>query len=222
EILLDGVEVPAEHLLGGETGGVEKVGTILSEIRVMTAALAVGLARAAYDAALGYGRERQGFGKPIVEHQAIAFKLADMLTSLHAARPQLAAFEAAAVGDAARIRQLVRARPPLVEAVSGDGWTALHLAAYFGQGEAVERLLAAGADPRAPSRNRLANTPLHAALGGRANVRIITALLARGADVEIPASGGYRPLHLAAARGDVAIIEMLLVRGARVGVRAED
>src|SRR2546427_8991618 len=38
EILLDGVEVPAEHLLGGETGGVEKVGTILSEIRVMTAA----------------------------------------------------------------------------------------------------------------------------------------------------------------------------------------
>src|SRR5256886_2909791 len=82
EILLDGVEVPAEHLLGGETGGVEKVGTILSEIRVMTAALAVGLARAAYDAALGYGRERQAFGKPIVEHQAIAFKLADMLTSL--------------------------------------------------------------------------------------------------------------------------------------------
>src|SRR5881409_1847397 len=71
EILLDGVEVPAEHVLGGETGGVEKVGAILSEIRVMTAALAVGLARAAYDAALTYGRERQAFGKPIVEHQAI-------------------------------------------------------------------------------------------------------------------------------------------------------
>jgi len=130
----------------------------------------------------------------------------DALAALLAARPELDVFEAAAVGDAARIRQLVRARPPLVEAVSGDGWTALHLAAYFGQGEAVERLLAAGADPRAPSRNRLANTPLHAALAGRANVRIITALLARGA----------------AARGDVAIIEMLLVRGARVGVRAED
>ena len=42
EIVLDGVEVPAEHLLGGETGGVEKIGTILSEIRVMTAALSVG------------------------------------------------------------------------------------------------------------------------------------------------------------------------------------
>jgi butyryl-CoA dehydrogenase len=85
EIVLDDVAVPAEHLLGGDTGGVEKIGTILAEIRVMTAALSVGLARAAYEAALAYARERAAFGKPIVEHQAIGFKLADMLTSLHAA-----------------------------------------------------------------------------------------------------------------------------------------
>jgi alkylation response protein AidB-like acyl-CoA dehydrogenase len=85
EIALEDVEVPAEHLLGGETGGVEKIGTILAEIRVMTAALSVGLARAAYRAALDYARGRVAFGKPIVEHQAITFKLADMLTSLHAA-----------------------------------------------------------------------------------------------------------------------------------------
>ena len=85
EILLADVEVPAEHLLGGETGGVEKIGSILSEIRVMTAAISVGLARAAYQAALAYARERQAFGKPIVGHQAIGFKLADMLTELHAA-----------------------------------------------------------------------------------------------------------------------------------------
>jgi butyryl-CoA dehydrogenase len=85
EILLDDVFVPDGHLLGGETGGVEKVGGILSEIRVMTGALSVGLARAAYDAALRYSKERVAFGKPIGEHQAIAFKLADMLTRLHAA-----------------------------------------------------------------------------------------------------------------------------------------
>ncbi len=100
EILLDDVEVPAEHLLGGETGGAEKVGTILSEIRVMTAALSVGLGRAAYDAALKYARERQAFGQPIVEHQAIAFKLADMLTSLHAAT--LMTYQAAGAIDAGR------------------------------------------------------------------------------------------------------------------------
>ncbi|MBI2494551.1 MAG: acyl-CoA dehydrogenase family protein [Candidatus Rokubacteria bacterium] len=100
EILLDDVEVPAAHLLGGETGGVEKIGGILSEIRVMTAAISVGLARAAYGAALAYARERQAFGKPIVEHQAIGFKLADMLASLHAAL--LMTYQAAARLDAGR------------------------------------------------------------------------------------------------------------------------
>jgi alkylation response protein AidB-like acyl-CoA dehydrogenase len=100
EIVLDDVEVPPEHLLGGETGGAEKIGGILSEIRVMTAALSVGLARAAYDAGLAYARERQAFGKPIVEHQAIAFKLADMLTSIHASA--LMTYQAAAGIDAGR------------------------------------------------------------------------------------------------------------------------
>lgn len=85
EIILEDVRVPETYLLGGETGGVEKIGGILSEIRVMTAALSLGLARAAYEAALKYSRERVAFGKPIGEHQAIAFKLADMLTSVHAA-----------------------------------------------------------------------------------------------------------------------------------------
>ena len=100
EILLDDVEVPEEHLLGGETGGVEKIGTILAEIRVMTAALSVGLARAAYETALGYSRQRVAFGKPIGEHQAIGFKLADMLTSIHAAT--LMTYQAAARLDAGR------------------------------------------------------------------------------------------------------------------------
>ncbi|MBI2217555.1 MAG: acyl-CoA dehydrogenase family protein [Candidatus Rokubacteria bacterium] len=100
EIVLDGAFVPAEHLLGGETGGVEKIGTILSEIRVMTAALSVGLARAAYQAALEYARARVAFGKPIVEHQAIGFKLADMLASIHAAL--LLTYQTAAQIDAGR------------------------------------------------------------------------------------------------------------------------
>ena len=100
EILLEDVEVPETHLLGGETGGVEKIGTILAEIRVMTAALSVGLARAAYETALGYSRQRVAFGKPIGEHQAIGFKLADMLTSIHAAT--LMTYQAAARLDAGR------------------------------------------------------------------------------------------------------------------------
>jgi butyryl-CoA dehydrogenase len=100
EILLEDVEVPHEHLLGGESGGTEKVGGILAEIRIMTAALSVGLARAAYEAAVTYARERVAFGKPIGEHQAIGFKLADMLTSIHAAA--LLTYQAAARLDAGR------------------------------------------------------------------------------------------------------------------------
>ncbi len=97
EIALEDVSVPADHVLGGESGGVEKIGGILSEIRVMTAALSVGLARAAYDVALRYARERVAFGKPIAEHQAIAFKLADMLTGIHGAT--LMTYDAAAALD---------------------------------------------------------------------------------------------------------------------------
>jgi alkylation response protein AidB-like acyl-CoA dehydrogenase len=101
EIVLEDVEVPATHLLGDETSGVEKIGTILSEIRIMTAALSVGLARAAYQAALDYARRRTAFGKPIVEHQAITFKLADMLTVLHGAT--VLTYQAAAQLDAGRV-----------------------------------------------------------------------------------------------------------------------
>jgi benzylmalonyl-CoA dehydrogenase len=100
EILLEDVEVPDEHVLGGDTGGVDKIGSILAEIRIMTAALSVGLARAAYGAALAYARERVAFGKPIGEHQAISFKLADMLTALQAAA--LMTYQAAARLDAGR------------------------------------------------------------------------------------------------------------------------
>jgi len=100
EIVLEDVEVPAEHLLGGETGGVELIGRILAEIRIMTAALSVGLMRAAYEAATAYARQRVAFGKPIGEHQAIGFKLADMLTSIHAAT--LLTYQAAARLDAGR------------------------------------------------------------------------------------------------------------------------
>ena len=86
EIALDHVRLPADALLGKEGEGVKNVGGILSEIRVMTGALSVGLAQAALDAAARYANQREAFGQPISRHQAIGFKLADMATQLHAAR----------------------------------------------------------------------------------------------------------------------------------------
>jgi len=79
-------DLPADALLGGEGQGVRNVGGTLSEIRVMTAALAIGLGRRALDDGARYAAERRAFGRPIGEFQLIAAKLADMATELQAAR----------------------------------------------------------------------------------------------------------------------------------------
>jgi alkylation response protein AidB-like acyl-CoA dehydrogenase len=98
EISIERCLVPADALLGGEGAGVRNVGGVLSEIRIMTAALAVGLGRRALADATAYARERRAFGKPIGEFQLISAKLADMATDLRAAR--LMAYDTAAQLDA--------------------------------------------------------------------------------------------------------------------------
>jgi alkylation response protein AidB-like acyl-CoA dehydrogenase len=87
ELVLDQVRVPAGSLLGGEEGrGLQQVLSALEIGRINIAARAVGVAQAAYDAALGYARTREAFGHPIAEFQAIQLKLADMATEIQAAR----------------------------------------------------------------------------------------------------------------------------------------
>jgi len=97
EIHID-CEVGADALLGGEGQGVKNVGGTLSEIRIMTAALAIGLGRRALADSARYAAERKAFGRPIGEFQLISAKLADMATELHAAR--LTTYDAAARLDA--------------------------------------------------------------------------------------------------------------------------
>ncbi|GGO19335.1 isovaleryl-CoA dehydrogenase [Microbispora rosea subsp. aerata] len=87
EVVLDGVRVPASRLLGGAEGrGMQQVLSALELGRLNIAARAVGVAQCAYDAALGYARERRAFGQPIAGFQAIRLKLADMATEIQAAR----------------------------------------------------------------------------------------------------------------------------------------
>ena len=83
---MEGCEVPAGNLLGREGDGYRIALANLEAGRIGIGAQAVGMARSAYEAALAYARERQTFGKPIVEHQAVAFRLADMATQIEAAR----------------------------------------------------------------------------------------------------------------------------------------
>ncbi|HXC80671.1 MAG TPA: acyl-CoA dehydrogenase family protein [Trebonia sp.] len=87
ELVLDQVRVPARNLLGGEEGhGLRQILNGLEIGRINIAARAVGVAQAAYDAALGYARQRRAFGRPIADFQAIQLKLADMATEIQAAR----------------------------------------------------------------------------------------------------------------------------------------
>src|SRR5438105_6141817 len=98
QIVFDNCEVAAQNLLGGEGDGYRIALANLESGRIGIAAQAVGMARAAFDAALAYARERQSFGKAIVEHQAISFKLADMAVEIEAARQLI--WHAAALRDA--------------------------------------------------------------------------------------------------------------------------
>ncbi len=86
EIFFEDCRVPAENLLGEEGKGFWYLLEILAEIRIMTGALAIGLARAALEDGIRYSKERVAFGKPICKHQLVAEKLARMKTSLEAAR----------------------------------------------------------------------------------------------------------------------------------------
>lgn len=124
-------------------------------------------------------------------------------------------FDAAAVEDVDRLTALLAQTPESLQSRSADGWTPLHLACFFGRIDAVHRLLDAGADVLAWSDNTTRNTPLHAALAGIRDPQLIERLLKAGADVNARGGGGFTPLHLAAARGDLALIEALLAQGAR-------
>jgi alkylation response protein AidB-like acyl-CoA dehydrogenase len=90
ELVFDGYKCPAENILGGEEAGLNKgfpqMMDALEVGRVNVAARGVGIAQRALELALRYSQERKTFGKPISEHQAIQFKLADMATQVDAAR----------------------------------------------------------------------------------------------------------------------------------------
>jgi alkylation response protein AidB-like acyl-CoA dehydrogenase len=98
QIAFDDLQLSADALLGEEGQGYRIALANLEGGRIGVGAQAVGMARAAYAAALDYAREREAFGQPIIEHQAVAFRLADMATQIDAAR--LLVLRAAQLRDA--------------------------------------------------------------------------------------------------------------------------
>ncbi len=132
---------------------------------------------------------------------------------------ELEIFAAAALGDAAGVGVILDRRPEAVHEFSGDGWTALHLAAAFGNAESVRVLLDRGARTDAVSKNAQQNQPLHAALALGRVAETVEALLKAGADPNAKQVGGFTPLFSAAAAGRRDLIVLLLEAGADPGAR---
>ncbi|WP_275100387.1 acyl-CoA dehydrogenase family protein [Sedimenticola hydrogenitrophicus] len=100
QIVFEDCRIPADHLIGEEGQGYRIALSNLESGRIGIAAQCVGMARAAYRVALDYARERESFGTAIINHQAVAFRLADMATQLEAAH--LMVMNAAQLRDAGR------------------------------------------------------------------------------------------------------------------------
>jgi ankyrin repeat protein len=127
--------------------------------------------------------------------------------------PDIDIFEAAVLGEVQRVSELIEQFPEVVSESSPDGYTALQLAAFFGQKDIVEILLNAEADPNVLSENAMHVSAVHAALGAR-NVEIARVLLAAGGSPTDASGEGWTPLHYAAANGEVELTEELLLDGA--------
>jgi len=97
EIVFENTPVPAENLLGEEGRGFNYAMEILDSSRIIIAAQCVGIGQSALEVALRYAQQREAFGKPIAQHQAIQFMLADMATQVYAAR--VATMNAATLKD---------------------------------------------------------------------------------------------------------------------------
>jgi ankyrin repeat protein len=147
------------------------------------------------------------------DRDAVGAKLAE--------RADLTLFEAAAVGDAARVQELLALEPGSVDRWSPDGFTALHLAAFFGHEAVAAELLRHGADVGAVAKNPIRVQPLHSAAAGGHNA-VARLLLEHGADPNARQEGGFVPLHAAAQAGNDELYELLLASGAAQDAATDD
>lgn len=128
---------------------------------------------------------------------------------------------ASMTGDEDRIRSLLAEDRTLVSKMSHDGWTPLHLAAFFGHVGCTKVLVEAGAPVNQRGLNAMGNMPLHAAVAGR-KVDVVMLLLEHDANVNARQQGGWTSLHAAAQNGDANIVHVLILAGAEVKAEADN
>jgi ankyrin repeat protein len=152
---------------------------------------------------------------------ALYHRRRDLVDILLAADPELNVFDAAALGDAPFVTEMLDRHPGFLRARAADGFTLLHLGAFFGRREVVELLLARGADGSAVSDNPMRVTPLHSA-SAAGQTAVVEALLRSGADPDAQQEGGWTALHQAALAGNAAMARLLLEFDADREIRSDD
>ena len=170
----------------------------------------------AADEALLNSKDENGLGPFIVAKYSGRSEIAALLLEKGV---ELDIFSACMAGAGERVAELMGLDRKLIQSYSGDGWTPLHLACFFGQPAIAEALIQRGADVQARSRNAMQNAPLHAAAAGR-NREAARILIEHGADVNAQQEGGWTALHAAAQNGDVEMVQLLISGGAHVHARA--
>ena len=191
----------ADLIAAARTGDVERV-------RALVAA----------EPTLASARDENGLPAVLVAlfngHRPVAEALAE-------AGAELGVLEAAALGRAGRLRELLAAAPAALAARTPEGFDPIGLAAFLGGSEAVRALLDHGADPDGDPANPLRVRPLHAAAAAqdRESVRL---LLAAGADPDVRQRNGFTPLHAAAHHDDAELARMLLAAGADPALETAD
>ncbi|MBK8976150.1 MAG: ankyrin repeat domain-containing protein [Planctomycetes bacterium] len=152
---------------------------------------------------------------------ALYHRRLDLAQAVLARLSSLDAFEVAALGRLGDLAAALGRAPGLISARSPDGFTLLHLAAFFAHPDVVEWLLRQGAPVDAVAANPSLVRPLHSAIAA-GSFRVARQLLDAGADPNASQRGGWTPLHGAAKRGDLELVDLLVKRGADVATTAED
>ena len=145
-------------------------------------------------------------------------ELTDILLAFE---PELDIFDLAALGGLGQISMLIAANNKLIHEFSGDGFTALHVASYFGHAKIVRLLLDNGADINKVAMNGSDLTALHSAVSS-CHMGVVKVLLDFNPDIDAKMLGGFTPLMSATAMGMKELMEILIEYGSDQSLKSDD